>query len=157
LVEGLSRTLANEITPRDAQFMSTLGRGLSRSLASLETAGAATGMVGLTQTMEGLIPAKGDTVETSLLKIAEMRQIAEQAIESASVSPAVAQAPQMRKLLGQIKEDIAKAVPYTVAQVLEMVQDPSEQTYGEFAKSIGLGVPGGGAPIKVDADGNRIP
>jgi tail lysozyme len=140
LSEGLRRSLANEITPRDEQVMSTLGRGIGRSLASLETAGAATGLVNLQQNMQQLMPAKGDDVAAALTKIAEMRQIAEQGIESAMAAPSVGDA--QKKLLQEVRDDIVKAVPYTVGDVLNLIQDPGADTYASFAAKIGLGTKG---------------
>lgn len=148
LREGLGRALANQLTPRDEQFMSVLGLGLGRSLAGLETAGAATGLVNLQKTMQELTPQKGDTVETSLLKIAEMRQIAEQGIESAIAAPAVQD--EQRKLLRSVMADIQKAVPWTVADVLDLTQNPGDETYSSFAAKIGLGGKAGAQPAGLE-------
>ena len=142
LGEGVRQALANVITPRDEQIMSVLGRGIGRSLASLETAGAATGLMKLSDSMQQNMPAKNDDVATALLKIAEMRQIAEQGIESAMAAPTVGE--EQRKLLRAVRDDIQKAVPYTVGDVQEMIQDPDADTYQSFAAKIGLGQKGGG-------------
>lgn len=140
LAEGLKRTLANQITPRDEQMMSALGRGIGRSLASLETAGAATGLVNLQESMGGLMPSKGDDRATILMKIAEMRQIAEQGIESAMAAPAVGD--EQKKLLRAVRDDVAKAVPFTVPDVIKLVRKPGAETYQSFAEKIGLGKKG---------------
>jgi tail lysozyme len=139
LTDGLRRTLANAVTPRDQQMMSVLGRGIGRSLATLETAGAGTGLVALQQSMQQTMPEAGDDVETTLMKIAEMRQIAEQGIESAIAAPALGE--KQRVLLEAVRDDIKKAVPWTVPDVIDMVQKPGEESYRSFAAKIGLGQP----------------
>lgn len=140
LSEGVRRSLANKITPQEEQVMSVLGRGVGRSLASLETAGAATGLIALTQSMQANMPAKGDTKLVSLLKLAEMRQIAEQGIESAIAAPAVGS--KQEALLRSVQEELHKAIPYSVADVLDLMLKPGKDTYQTFAAKLGLGQKG---------------
>jgi hypothetical protein len=145
LTAGLQRTLANAITPDQEQIMSTLGRGIGRSLATLETAGAATGLVALQNSMQQVMPAKGDKVSTVLLKIGEMRQVAEQGIESALASPAVG--AKQADLLRGVQDDLRKAVPWTVPDVIDMIQAPGAETYQSFAAKIGLGKKGAAGEV----------
>lgn len=143
LSAGVRRTLGNYITPQEEQVMSVLGRGIGRSLATLETAGAATGLVALQQSMQGNMPAKGDTKLVALMKLAEMRQIAEQGIESAIAAPAVGS--KQKALLRSVQKALHEAVPYTVADVIDLIQKPGKDTYQSFAAKLGLGKPKGSA------------
>ncbi len=144
LSEGVKRSLANELTPRDSQIMTVIGRGIGRSLASLETAGAATGLIALSNSMQQNMPAKGDAIETALVKLADMRQVAEQGIESAMAAPSVG--AKQKELLQSVQDDIQKAIPYTVIDVLDLIQKPGTETYQSFAAKIGLGQKGGAFP-----------
>lgn len=148
LTDGIRRTLANKVTPEDAQIVSVLSKGIGRSLASLSTAGAATGLVSLQQSLESLAQfQEGDTVFTMLTKLAEMRQVAERAIEASHASPTIG--AEQKKLLGKIDGEVKQAVPFTVLDVIRLRRQPGEQTFQDFARSIGLGgrAAAAGAPI----------
>lgn len=95
-----------------AQKMQTRMAGVARSLASLESGGAATGLVGLTESIEkGVAIPAGAQLEVALDKMAEMRRIVE---SSAKVMLNDPKTPQERKdLINKELEMVKKAIPYT--------------------------------------------
>lgn len=159
LGDAVKRTLANKMTSEDAQSVLVSFQGISRSIASLEAAGAAQGLVGLTARADVLMPREGDTAGTVLRKYAEIRQLMEQSIETIKTSPNIA--PPQVKLLDQMLGQIKEAVPWTVPEVNKLQTNPDAQTVRAFAASQGVGEgaapgAGGGMPTATGPDGKKV-
>ena len=99
---ALRRTsLANTLTPQSVQDYNTMIAGVSRNLATIESAGLAPSGA-LTHSMDSLILKEGDTPLTQMRKLAEMRQIVEKGLEPNLANPNIPQ--QQRDLvIGIIK------------------------------------------------------
>ena len=104
----LNQAMTNDAT----QFMKTRMAGVSRSLASLETGGAATGLVGLTKSIDdGIAIPAGSSPAVALDKLAEMRRIVETAGRIALSSPKYnqSQKDEIQKNIDFVRQ----AIPYT--------------------------------------------
>jgi hypothetical protein len=141
LADALKRTLANKLTGEDAQSVQVSFQGVSRALAMLESAGAAQGLVGLTQRADVLMPREGDTSLTILRKYAEVRQLTERALETVMSSPDVRE--RQGALLKKMTDEIKEAVPWTVADVNRLQRSPNKATVSQFARSAGVSQSGG--------------
>jgi len=149
LSEAVKRTLANTASPQSTQTMAAVTRGLSRGLATIEAAGAAQGLVGLSQQMIGELPAEGDSNLTILTKLADMRQIVEGAYEVMGKSDRIS--PDQKKQMQVTLDRIRKAIPYTVEDVIKLASNPDEKTISDFARGQGLGGGDTGAiPVSPD-------
>lgn len=137
------RSLANKVTPEDAQAILVSFQGVARAVAQLEAVGAAQGLVGLTKTAQVLMPLEGDSAATVLRKYAELRQIAERAMETMASAPDVGN--DQKKLLAKITKEVEEAVPWTVGDVNRITRNPTDESVKEFARKVGAsGAPRGG-------------
>ena len=99
-----------------SQKMQTRMAGVSRSLASLESGGAATGLVGLTESIEkGVAIPAGAKLEVALDKMAEMRRIVESSAKVMLNDPKISQ--ERKDLIRQELELVKKAIPYTQKEI----------------------------------------
>jgi hypothetical protein len=130
--EALQRSLVNEITSSEARSVTTSFQGVARAMATLEAAGRATGLVGLTTQAQLLMPQQGDTGLDILRKYAEIRQLTERSLETMKASPDVSKDQQ--KLMGKIAEEMRDVVPWTVKDINALQRDPSTEKVNEFAK-----------------------
>ena len=111
LLASSKETLTNKATEQEVQSYRVMAQGLQRSLATLEAGGVATGLVGLTKQMDGVILQDGDTNMTKLNKLAETRQIFEGATEVLLSEPGI---PKEQKVQIQGAFDkVKKLIPFT--------------------------------------------
>ncbi len=135
LRDSMFRSLGNELTSEQAQRVDVAFQGVGRSLATIEAAGRATGLVALQGASQALKPALGDTPMTVLAKYAEIRQIVERGTESVSASSDIGK--EQKALLERVRGEITKAVPWTVKDINALMRDPSEEKVNEFARRMG--------------------
>lgn len=159
LLSATSAYLKNNITDTQAQRYMAMMAGMTRTLASLETGGAATGLVRLAdQINTGLSIRPGDSVETVATKLAQMRQIIETGLSSVATAPGASE--EQKQKAGEMTEDVAKAIPFTVHDVNMLLKTPGK-TLAQISGTIGSAAkdkPAGGATtFKYDAQGNRVP
>lgn len=109
-------TMANKITPQDAQSYNTIIAGLGRTLGTLETAGMAVPASLVEQLETGITAREGDTYATLLMKRAEARQIFEKGIGSTLARGSVT-AEQKKMLEDQLK-DVKEAIPFKDKDVI---------------------------------------
>lgn len=140
LADGIRRALANELTPQDAQDVLVSFQGVSRNIAAIEAAGAAQGLVGLTQRADVLMPRAGDTGETILRKYAEIRQLTERGLASLKNMPGLTDKQQ--KALSEMIEETRREVPWTVEDVNNLKRGKGESVL-DFARKIGAAKSGG--------------
>ena len=118
--DGMFNAMRNmagrKLSSDEAQAIETLYTGVTRNLAAIEASGAATGLVGLANQMEKLIPKAGDSAYTVALKIADLRRIAVENIlplvESGLLLPGQKEAIESRIA------KIEKSIPYTTQDVV---------------------------------------
>jgi hypothetical protein len=137
LLGATKNVLAQKITPQDAQDYKTMLAGVSRNLATVETAGLAPGG-SLTHSLEALTLNEGDTQMTKLRKMAEMRQIIEENMGPQLANPKLP--PSQKELVNQIIQNAQEAVPFTQSDITRLQQSKNpKQTIMNFATSQGLG------------------
>jgi muramidase (phage lysozyme) len=133
--EALKRSLVNEVTLSESRSITTSFQGVARAMATLEAAGRATGLVGLTQQAQLLMPQQGDTGLDILRKYAEIRQLTERSLETMKASPDVSKDQQ--KLMEKIAGEMRDVVPWTVKDINALQRDPSAEKVDEFARRFG--------------------
>ena len=107
-LSALNQTMSDETS----QMLQSRMSGVSRNLAALETGGAATGLVGLTASLEaGIGIPKGAKLFVALDKLAEMRRIIDSAARAALASPNYNDA--QKALIRENLEITHKAIPFT--------------------------------------------
>ena len=124
------------------QMMQTRLIGVARNLATLETGGAATGLVGLQQSIQdGIAIPKGAQLWVALDKIGEMRRIVDDAARTALASNKYT--PEQKALIKENLDIVHKSIPFTQDDVTAAVKAGLDQklndeqkrlTFTEFAK-----------------------
>lgn len=95
-----------------SQKMQTRMAGVARSLASLESGGAATGLVGLTESIEkGVAIPAGAKLEVALDKMAEMRRIVESSAKVMLNDPKIS--PERKDLISKELNIVKQSIPFT--------------------------------------------
>jgi len=104
--------LNQEMSDTTSQKMQTRMVGVARSLASLESGGAATGLVGLANSIEsGISIPAGAKLEVAMDKLAEMRRIVESSSEAQLSDKTLSD--ERKNLIQQKLELVRKAIPFT--------------------------------------------
>ena len=144
----LRRKLSSESTQR-YQVMST---GIQRNLAAIEATGL--GQVGgLTKQMDTVIIQPGDTTETALSKMAQIRQIVVNGLTPLLDNPRVA--PKQKEGIKQYIDSLQKAIPFTQHDITMLSKGKDGATLAETAKSQGLS--GGPKKISSEAEYKALP
>lgn len=136
LLGSVKGVLTQKLNGQDIQDYQTMLAGVSRNLATLETAGLAPGG-SLTHSMDALAIGQGDTQMTKLRKLAEMRQIVDTNLAPQLSNPKIP-APQKEMIQG-ILDKVDKAVPFTHSNITAFEQSTNPRaTMLDFAKSSGV-------------------
>jgi hypothetical protein len=124
------------------QMMATRMVAVARGLATLETGGAATGLVGLADSIEkGVTIPKGAQLYVALDKLAEMRRIVDDAALTALASNKYT--PEQKELIRYNRDRVHESIPFTQKEVTAAVKAGLDQklnaeqkrlTFTEFAK-----------------------
>lgn len=123
LIDSVKADLTNRAAPETQRAYTTLASGLSRSMASLEAAGMVPNGQ-FTDSFNKLQNVDGDTNQDALLKLAQMRQITENALNSMVIGNVSVPADR-QKVASTILDNIEKAVPFTVQDVNRLHNDQS--------------------------------
>ena len=127
--------LNQEMSDTTSQKMQTRMVGVARSLASLESGGAATGLVGLANSIESgvAIPANAK-LDVAMDKLAEMRRIVESSSEAQLSDKNLSE--DRKNLIRNKLELVRKAIPFTQEQLddaASAAKDNPDLTFTEFA------------------------
>jgi hypothetical protein len=127
--------LNQEMSDTTSQKLQTRMTGVARSLASLESGGAATGLVGLANSIESgvSIPA-GAKLDVAMDKLAEMRRIVESSSEAQLSDKNLSE--DRKNLIRNKLELVRKAIPFTQEQLdaaASAAKDNPDLTFTEFA------------------------
>jgi hypothetical protein len=121
--------LNQKISNETAQMMAGRVIGVARNLASLETGGAATGLAGLTDSIQaGISIPAGAKLHVALDRLAEMRRIVEDSSRAALASPKYNES--QKRLIEENLEIVKQAIPFT----LEDVRDATVAGSGKSPK-----------------------
>jgi hypothetical protein len=150
--------LNQEMSDTTSQKMQTRMVGVARSLASLESGGAATGLVGLANSIEsGVAVPAGAKLDVALDKLAEMRRIVESSSEAQLSDKNLSD--ERKDLIRQKLELVRQAIPYTQEDLdrasMAAKKNPNltfteftKQKFSDSAKPQGTGTKED--PIKLD-------
>ena len=119
---------ARTLTSEEAQAMEVLFTGVTRNLAAIEAAGAATGLVGLATQMEKLIPRAGQSAVTTALQLADIRRVAVENIKPVVDSGLMP--PQQQQVAADLIKRIERAIPFTNEDIIS-AQFGGRETLGQ--------------------------
>lgn len=123
--------LANQANSQDAQLYDTAISGLGNSLGTLQKAGLSIPKAQIEQLEKGITQRKGLTYATAMSKMAEARQIFEQAVETALRGKQLSEGE--RELLEQRLAEVKVAVPYTFIDVVDYTRSKNkDQSLKDF-------------------------
>lgn len=161
LFDAAKENLTNTLSTQDTQAYNTMIAGVTRGLAAIESAGLAPSG-SLMHSMDSVILKEGDTVETKMRKMAEMRQIVEKGLEPNLANPKIP--PEQKKLVQGIIDQIGHAIPFTQHDItmLDQAKNPTT-TLAQIAaqRNLGTSKQAAGAPkfengkVYKDKNGNR--
>ena len=108
--------LNQKMSKETSQMMQSRMVGVARNLASLETGGAATGLAGLTDSIQsGIAIPSGAKLHVALDKLAEMRRIVEDSSRAALSSSKYTE--EQKQLIRENLEIVRRAIPFTLQDV----------------------------------------
>jgi hypothetical protein len=143
ILDAGKEALTNTLTSQEVQSFNVRTAGFHRALAGIESAGLAPSGT-LSKQMDAVIGKQGDTYQTQLEKLGEIRQIVEAGLETTLANPKLPeqQATLARTIIGRIRQ----AVPFTIADIDKLqalqVSDPNA-TMTDVIKANGLNKGGG--------------
>jgi hypothetical protein len=104
--------LNQKLSDETSQMLQTRMTGVARGLAALESGGAATGLVGLTESIEkGTFIKAGTSLNVALDKMGEMRRIVESSGKVMLNDPKVSS--ERKSLIQEELDIVKKAIPFT--------------------------------------------
>jgi hypothetical protein len=128
-LSGITKgVLANKVTSDDAQRYNSMMAGVSRQLGTLETSGLAV-PGSLTHSIDALQIKEGDSVETKMTKMAELRQIVEANNDSMQTNPHLTK--DQKALLQKNADEVAKAIPFTNHDITMLSKSKNGTTLGD--------------------------
>jgi hypothetical protein len=149
LLGSVKSVLSQKVTGQDAQDMKTMIAGVSRNLATIETAGLAPNG-SLTHSMNSITIGEGDTQMTKLRKMAEMRQIVEENLTPQLSNPKLP--PVQKQLVEDLISGVQQAIPFTHHDITQLERSNNPQaTIMDFARQKGLPT-AGGTPVRIAGD-----
>lgn len=144
LLGAVKEALVNNVTAQDVQSYNVMLSGLSRNLSAIESSGMApTGT--FTKSMgEGITLKEGDTQETKLRRMAEIRQIVTEGMRDVFDNPKVPQ-PQ-KDALRKTLDTLETVIPFTQHDLTELAKAKAGTTLTDIMRQKGLGQKPGGDP-----------
>jgi hypothetical protein len=126
---SFGRTMSKE----ESKTFDSLFKGVTRNLATIEASGAATGLVGLAQSLEALAPKSGDTAYDTAIKMADIRRITTENIEPTLEAGLL---PEKQKETAiQVLDRVKRAIPFTVDEVIQ-ARYSGKQTIGQKSQQL---------------------
>jgi hypothetical protein len=108
--------LNQKLSDESSQMLQTRMTGVARGLAALESGGAATGLVGLTESIEkGTFIQSGSKLDVALDKMGEMRRIVESSAKAMMNDPKLS--PERKQLIQDELAIVQKAIPFTQGDI----------------------------------------
>lgn len=155
LMGALGGDVARELTPQDAQLMQASFASLTRELSILMS--PVYGGSWAADQINPLIPKEGDTVGTTLFKMARIAQSADNALEAIGKSPILS--GEQKEFANSLRQEIQAAVPWTSAQAMAFARGGHpDQSFADFMKGNpqGDGSAQTGAPTATNDKGETV-
>jgi hypothetical protein len=128
-LSALNQTLSSDTS----QMLQTRMTGVARGLAALESGGAATGLVGLTDSIEkGVFIPAGASLGVALDKLGEMRRIVESSGKAQMNDPKLS--PERKALIQEELDIVRKAIPFTQADVDRAMKESKKNKNMSFTE-----------------------
>lgn len=118
IMDAGANMLVRKLTPQDAQLMQASLASMTRELSILMS--PVYGGNYAARQIEPLIPVAGDTVETTIFKLARLAQSSDNALEAIQKSPILSN--DQKEYAKQLREQIQKAIPWTSEQAQEFAR-----------------------------------
>jgi hypothetical protein len=141
--------LNQKMSSETSQMMAGRMVGVARNLASLETGGAATGLAGLTESIQaGISIPAGAKLYVALDRLAEMRRIVEDSAKTALASSKYT--PEQKQLITENVAIVQNAIPFTLDDVSDAVskgkspkvaKEDRNLSFTEYVNKYGVGKP----------------
>jgi hypothetical protein len=143
--------LNQNMSKETSQMMAGRMVGVARNLASLETGGAATGLAGLTDSIQaGISIPAGAKLHVALDRLAEMRRIVEDASRGALASSKYT--PDQKQLIKENLLIVQNAIPFTLEDVAQatiaskgkspkVAKEDRNLTFTQYIQKYGLAKP----------------
>jgi hypothetical protein len=140
--------LNQKMSKETSQMMAGRMVGVARNLASLETGGAATGLAGLTDSIEkGISIPAGAKMHVALDRLAEMRRIVEDSSRAALASNKYTE--EQKQLIRENVEIVRAAIPFTLDDVAtatiasqgkspKVAKEDRNMTFTEYVSKYGV-------------------
>lgn len=125
LLGSAKAVLANKASEQSTQSYKVFIAGITRALGGIEAAGLMPSGT-LVHQMDAVIAQPGDTGITRLQKMAEIRQIMEEGVNTYLSNPRIA--PEQKQQINRLIERMQKAIPFTQEDVLNLDQAQNPQT-----------------------------
>lgn len=137
---GRTDYLANQLSDQDIQDTNSTFVGIGKAIGTLDAGGLQTSDTFLKQ-IDKLQMKGGDTGITKMRNLAEMRQMAENALKAQLKGPLLSS--EQKIYAKELIQNLESAVPWTPNDVtaIERKNKPGTQTLQDYAKGLGLGVP----------------
>lgn len=141
--------LNQRMSKESSQMLQGRMVGVARNLASLETGGAATGLAGLTDSIQaGISIPAGAKLHVGLDRLAEMRRIVEDASRAALASPKYSE--EQKQLIRENLAIVEQAIPFTLQDVRDATvagqgkspkvpKEDQQLSFTEYVKKYGVG------------------
>ena len=143
--------LNQKMSAETSQMMAGRMVGVARNLASLETGGAATGLAGLTDSIQaGISIPSGAKLHVALDRLAEMRRIVEDASRGALASSKYTE--DQKQLIRENLAIVENAIPFTLEDVAQatiaskgkspkVAKEDRNLTFTQYIQKYGLAKP----------------
>jgi len=144
LTNFIRNTVGRRLNSDEAVVLDTLQSGVGRNLAFLENNGFATGLAGLSNSLQNstYIRSGDESIPRQAIKLAEIRKIAEAAVNAKIGSGGMS--PEAAKYAQGVIDEIKQMIPFTVNDVAEAVTKVRKETgkdvltMGEATKGFSL-------------------
>lgn len=132
LMDAVKGDVVRKLTTQDAQLMQASFASLERELSILMS--PVYGGNWAAQQLSPLIPKEGDTVGTTLFKMARLAQSADNALEALNKSPILS--GEQKDYAAALRKQITEAVPWSSAEAMAFARGESagDQSFSSFMK-----------------------
>lgn len=126
--------IGNKMTPESGQIYNRMSAGLQRSLATVEAQGLMPSG-SLTHQMDSVLWKPGDTVQSKLHALAQIRQIIDAQMKVELHNPRVSD--DEKELIKEIIDDVHKAVPFTHKDLIDLYKTQEKNPNATLRSVIG--------------------
>ena len=155
VISYIQSATGRALSSDEANVLNTYFKGVGRNLATIETSGVATGLVGLANSFESLAPMAGDSDYAVAAKLSEGRAVIENYIRVALTDPSITD--EHKALLEDNLKGIQEAIPYTRRDLNQALKAKSDTEGTLGTSTAGVAKPDANLPKPTtDAEFNAL-